>query len=60
MKGNLLTTTAEAGKTLSKFDRAGFNHSKTVYIQVRPCIEDAFGNIVYMGKKSKAFKKKVK
>ncbi|MBR6223712.1 MAG: hypothetical protein IKQ71_09760 [Lachnospiraceae bacterium] len=56
MKGSLFTTTAEPGKVITKFKSTGLANQADFYIQIRPCVVDAFGNKIYNGKKSNVIK----
>ena len=59
MKKPILTTTAEAAKTITKFSTTALSNQKNFYIQIRPCVVDAFGKKIYIGKKSNVVKAKI-
>ncbi len=55
MKNLRLNTVAESAKTLKKFEKDySIGTYSKYFIQIRPCIDDPFGERVYLGKKAKA------
>lgn len=58
MKKPVLTTTADATKNLTKFSSTEVGRKGSYYVQVRPCIIDAYGKKIYTGKKSNVVKAK--